>query len=133
MYGSPHNMPGPGDEETWGPCTNHPMDPRTPEAFEDSDEAQELKHELYEKRVKDIDGYLPESFTEAARESLTELAAALVDEDEAQIGFVVMRMVKSYCWPSLDDIEQPSNEPDEPEPDLCEEYDDDYEPMGGHY
>jgi hypothetical protein len=25
------NMPGPGDEATWGPCTGHPLDPRTPE------------------------------------------------------------------------------------------------------
>lgn len=34
-----HDMPGPGDEATWGPPTGHPNDPRTPEyhaqTFED--------------------------------------------------------------------------------------------------
>lgn len=34
---NPRNMPGPGDEESWGPCTNHPNDPRTPDAPEPSD------------------------------------------------------------------------------------------------
>ena len=27
-----YDLPGPGDEITWGPCTNHPNDPRTPDA-----------------------------------------------------------------------------------------------------
>ena len=31
------NMPGPGDPETWGPCTGHPMDPRTPESLPDDE------------------------------------------------------------------------------------------------
>jgi len=31
--------PGPGDEQTWGPCTGHPLDPRTEEwDLEDEDE-----------------------------------------------------------------------------------------------
>jgi len=31
------NMPGPGDEETWPACTNHPLDPRTPEPLPDDE------------------------------------------------------------------------------------------------
>lgn len=31
------NLPGPGDPETWPPCTNHPNDPRTPEALPDDE------------------------------------------------------------------------------------------------
>lgn len=30
-------LPGPGDAATWGPCLNHPMDPRTPEPAEFDD------------------------------------------------------------------------------------------------
>jgi hypothetical protein len=29
---------GPGDSETWGPCTGHPADPRTPELDDLDDE-----------------------------------------------------------------------------------------------
>lgn len=32
--------PGPGDPETWGPCTGHPLDPRTDDD-EWSDECDE--------------------------------------------------------------------------------------------
>ena len=28
-------MPGPGDFTTWGPCYNHPHDPRTFEGYDD--------------------------------------------------------------------------------------------------
>lgn len=116
-----HNMPGPGDPETWPPCTGHPNDPRTPEAYEDSDEYKERKQEIFEERVKDLYGYLTESFTEASTESLTALAHALLCHDQAQIGFVVKSMVHSYCWASIDDSDV---EPPEPEPELREEYDD---------
>lgn len=32
-----NRMPGPGDEATWGPCTGHPLDPRTPDPADLSD------------------------------------------------------------------------------------------------
>lgn len=35
-------MPGFGDEATWGTCTGHPLDPRTPELTEDEEAAEDL-------------------------------------------------------------------------------------------
>ena len=74
------------------------MDPRTPNT-DTEEEHQESRRELFEERVKDIDGYLAESFSEASDESLTELAQAIIDDDQAQIGLIVVRMVRSYCYP----------------------------------
>ena len=37
-YNNESQMPGPGDEITWGPCTGHPLDPRTPPDPEDEPE-----------------------------------------------------------------------------------------------
>ena len=34
---------GPGDEETWGPCTGHPNDPRT-----DTSEVYEVEGQVYD-------------------------------------------------------------------------------------
>ena len=31
--------PGPGDESTWSPCLGHGLDPRTPDAGDDTDRA----------------------------------------------------------------------------------------------
>jgi hypothetical protein len=31
---TPGRMPGYGDEQTWAPCTGHPLDPRTPDTDE---------------------------------------------------------------------------------------------------
>lgn len=42
------NCPGPGDPETWGPCTGHPMDPRTPEPIPDDECSAEELCERYD-------------------------------------------------------------------------------------
>ena len=101
MYGHPNcnRMPGPGDEETWPSCSGHPNDPRTPEPTAEKEERQGIQREEYLSRVNDLGGSLIESFTEAPEEALKELAQAIADEDEAQIGHTVIRMVKSYCYP----------------------------------
>ena len=39
-----NNMPGYGDEITWGPCNNHPLDPRTQDY--NYTEEQEMYEEL---------------------------------------------------------------------------------------
>jgi hypothetical protein len=43
-----YNMPGYGDEATWGPCTGHYMDPRTPDY-------DHLEQEAYEEEVSFLD------------------------------------------------------------------------------
>ena len=46
---NPATCPGMGDEATWGPCTGHPMDPRTPEVEMTDDEMfQEVLEHEYE-------------------------------------------------------------------------------------
>ena len=35
------DMPGPGDEETWPPCRNHPNDPRTPDYDEEEEDEED--------------------------------------------------------------------------------------------
>lgn len=43
------NMPGPGDEITWPPCTGHPGDPRTDDLFPpEEDESEDLESEYHE-------------------------------------------------------------------------------------
>jgi len=39
MKYTPQNMPGPGDEATWGPIT-HPMDPRQPAEADETTRAE---------------------------------------------------------------------------------------------
>ena len=118
-------MPGPGDEETWGPCTGHPMDPRTPPPIEESDWYQDKAQEEFLSRLDDIGGYFLESITEAPDEKLKELAETVkiavnvhTKKEEsaahAAIGLLVMAMVVKYCWPG-DEWEPEPDEPDEPD------------------
>ena len=37
------NLPGPGDQETWGPCTGDWMDPRTPADLYDDLSDEEIE------------------------------------------------------------------------------------------
>ena len=49
------NMPGPGDPETWGPCTGHPMDPRTPESLPDNEcDVEELCEHYSERELAEM-------------------------------------------------------------------------------
>ena len=117
-------MPGPGDEETWGPCTGHPMDPRTPEPIEESGWYQDKAKEEFLSRLDDIGGWFLESITEAPDDKLKELAKSVktaVDPTKqeestahAAIGLLVVAMVEKYCWPG-DEWEPEPDEPDEPD------------------
>lgn len=50
IYPYGDSLPGPGDEATWGPCTNHPNDPRTPISIED--EIAELRSQRKEELIE---------------------------------------------------------------------------------
>jgi hypothetical protein len=96
IYTDYRNLPGPGDEETWGPCLNHPNDPRTPDWSGDIEVKQE---EVYEERIKDINGYFVESFSEAHDDDLKKLSDAVVARNSGLIASIVLAMVEAYCTP----------------------------------
>ena len=52
MEFNPATCPGMGDEATWGPCTGHPMDPRTPDEGDEITNEQAFE-ELLEQRLED--------------------------------------------------------------------------------
>lgn len=41
------NLPGPGDECTWGMCTGHPHDPRT-QTYDDLFDNNEIDDDLFD-------------------------------------------------------------------------------------
>lgn len=70
-----NNMPGPGDEATWGPCTNHHNDPRTPDypgAFETRED------ELLDVLLDDPDKVV-EAFTGEAHKTIADHDKFLMD------------------------------------------------------
>jgi len=100
------NMPGPGDEETWGPCTGHPLDPRTPEPIENTDEFADMKESMQEERIKDINGWFIESFSEAPDATLKELSDCVLAGDNLRVGDIVSDLVHRYCTPDDEDVRE---------------------------
>lgn len=111
-------MPGPGDPETWGPCTGHPLDPRTVR-IEDTAEFEEKATQMFEERVSDFNGFFLESFTEADDSELVKLAALLIQHRNApsdkakdlqmRIGSAVIEMVERACEPWDVEVEEAIN------------------------
>ncbi|MBW1673545.1 MAG: hypothetical protein JRJ45_07830, partial [Deltaproteobacteria bacterium] len=87
------NMPGPGDEATWGPCTNHPNDPRTPEAPEIDDV---WENDDFMSKVNDLDGSFMECFTEMPDETLLLLVGLLKAKNLEGIGNLIHWRVEDY-------------------------------------
>jgi len=88
-------MPGPGDPETWGPCTNHPNDPRTPD-FDTMHE--EKKQEMVAERSKNI-GWFREALGEAADAVIEKLIDALT-KDTGPVAQIVQGIVSEYVEPN---------------------------------
>ena len=99
IYTDCRNLPGPGDEATWGPCLNHPNDPRTPDW---SGDIADKQYEVFVDRAMNIDGYFRESFSEADKETLEKLSEAIIslNPDKDYIADLVYQMVADYCTPS---------------------------------
>lgn len=74
-------MPGFGDEATWGPCTGHPLDPRTPELTEDEEAAEDLNDAISaaisELRAAPDAHKLPNSAERAALDAVHILASVV--------------------------------------------------------
>lgn len=96
------DLPGPGDEATWGPCRNHPLDPRTPDM---NDEAYATtRTELLQERIGDVEGWFVESFSQASPEQLKALSDAVEAQNDIQIRVAINRIVYDYCSPSDEDV-----------------------------
>ena len=104
------NMPGPGDEETWGPCTGHPGDPRT----EDITESPE--YEAMFNRLLDDQASVPDICIEAVGE-LSALTAKRISDaflehrkdpeklsHLLEIGRIVYVAIERYCTPDQEDV-----------------------------
>lgn len=111
------NLPGPGDEETWGPCLNHPNDPRTPD---DSAELEDRKEEMIDERLADIRGYFVEALTEyddAALEKASDLIRQWngLSSDKARdlelaVGQLFCRLAVEHCTPDDDEVREALSE-----------------------
>ena len=96
-------IPGPGDPETWGPCMSHPGDPRT-EDMTETPEWEDTKEQMTNERIRDLNGCLVESITEASDMNLSELAEAIIIGDALRVGDIVIDLAHRYCTPSDEDI-----------------------------
>lgn len=95
------NMPGPGDEETWGPCQNHPNDPRTPD---DDGRWEAAKNALWSKKCQDPE-MLVEALSEEDQERLGKMLKAIFSdhrtlEDCGHFGFLIAKIHHDYCEPT---------------------------------
>ena len=107
------NMPGPGDPETWGPCTGHPGDPRTVDKTE-TPEFEDERLLITKERILDIRGYHLESFSEAPDEWAAGLAKLVIQwldapsdrlkAIETDIGVLVAVQLTGYCTPTDEDV-----------------------------
>ena len=106
------SMPGPGDPETWGPCQNHPNDPRTPD---DTDRFESVRERMIESRMKKVD-WFREALSEADDEQMLRIMAAVdsgIDKDlDKLIGKIVREYVEPNDWEVGEQIEL-EDEPDD--------------------
>ena len=76
-----------------------------PEPIEDTDAFADKREEMTAERLKDADGYVPESFGEADNDFWLGLSVLLLMQDaDKNIGGYVRRMVTSYCTPSDSEV-----------------------------
>ncbi len=83
-------------------------DPTETPAFE------ETKTELMERRIRDVEGYFLEAFTEADTPQLKKLSEAVLltadGESTLRIGEIVRKMVESYCEPNDEEVIEDLNQ-----------------------
>ena len=103
------NLPGPGDEETWGPCIGHPNDPRTVDITETA-EFEQVKERIMDERFADLYGWFAESLVEPhTDDSLTELADAIRAGENQRVGDIVSDLCYRHLTPSDEDVIEEMN------------------------
>ena len=106
-----NNLPGPGDQETWGPCTGHPGDPRT----EDRTESVAFEDTKQEMREKNMGGLAAEALSEMSQLTEKRLSEAVMTYEigtdvylrtmaKLEIGEIVWSVVHNYCVPTDEDV-----------------------------
>jgi len=102
MKYTPQNMPGPGDEATWGPYTGHPGDPRQP-AEDDSIVREEARNEIIGQRIRSDIVWFTEAVEEAEDITLQVLVASFLQQDWITLG-AAMEKILDYCSPTDEEI-----------------------------
>jgi hypothetical protein len=105
------NMPGPGDPETWGPCTGHPNDPRTPD---DTERFEETREKIIETRMRDV-GWFREALAEADDDQIKEIMDAVKTECDVGMDQMIDKIVRKYVDPNDWEIGEQIEMEDEPD------------------
>jgi hypothetical protein len=90
------NMPGPGDPETWGPCRNHPNDPRTPDI---SERFEQVEQQIIERRMSDWQ-WFQEAIAEANEEQIKSIMALVTSKGDDNLGGTIYGIVADYVRPN---------------------------------
>ena len=99
------SMPGPGDPETWGPYSGHPLDPRQP-AEDDSTTREETRFEIIRERITGSHGDIG-WFTEAVEDVDVSILYSLVDgylDGDMDVVRKALDTLIDYAAPCEEDI-----------------------------
>lgn len=79
-----------------------------PEDFEDSQEFEDAKLDLWDERIADINGYMTEAITEQPDKNLKSLAYWIKNNQSGayttNIGAAITKWVMNYCEPENDEV-----------------------------
>ena len=95
-----NNLPGPGDPETWGPCTGHPMDPRTPDIDGQFDD---MREQMFRDRMEDAE-YWVDAFGEASNEQIEALCQAYKRHDIPELMNAIFAICYAWMVPTDEEI-----------------------------
>ena len=102
MKYTPQNMPGPGDEATWGPYTGHPGDPRQP-AEDDSIVREEARNEIIGQRIRSDIVWLTEAVEEADDTVLLSMVDGFLEDDWPRVKAAI-ETILDYCSPTEEEV-----------------------------
>ena len=100
-YARLNDLPGPGDPETWGPCTGHPLDPRTEDETALYDAVVER---IFSERMEDLSWFM-DAFSEAGPELYAPLHSAYQAHDGEALVKALFDIAYAYMTPTETDIQ----------------------------
>ena len=110
-YTDMKNLPGPGDEETWGPCTGHPLDPRTPDMHYTDDQIGEKQFDMTLERLRESPAWVIEAFTEYTDSAPFEkIRQGILQDNQGTVMEGVWDLLEAYVMPSEDEAAQAMDE-----------------------
>ena len=105
------NMPGPGDPETWGPCTNHPNDPRTPD---DTGRFEEVRERMTDERVADLKWYR-EALAEIEEDKVAKIRSLAGEGKYKEMAVAMRDAIREYLTPTENEVQEQIEMEDEPD------------------